>query len=119
MYEGLEHLFRTVIQYGMLALEAIGVVIILVSAVRGLILLVSKRPGSRLVISEGIAMALTFLMGSEVMKTIIAPDWHDLGMTAAILLMRAGMSLLIHWETRSEHGEQAHEESTGGADIGK
>ena len=52
--------------------------------------------------AEGIATALSFLLGSEVLKTIIAPDWMDLGMTAAILAMRAAMSVLIHWETHHE-----------------
>ena len=58
--------------------------------------------------AEGIATALSFLLGGEALKTIIAPDWMDLGMTAAILAMRAAMSVLIHWEThheaKPEHG---------------
>jgi uncharacterized membrane protein len=60
-----------------------------------------------------------------VLKTIIAPDWKDIGMTCAILLMRAAMSLLIYWETKAMLQIEKEEESimqhskTGGAEIGE
>jgi uncharacterized membrane protein len=38
----------------------------------------------------------------EVLKTIIAPDWKDIGMTCAILLMRAAVTVLLHWERQHE-----------------
>ena len=51
---------------------------------------------------EGITTALSFLLGGEALKTITAPNWMELGMTAAILAMRAAMAVLIHWETQHE-----------------
>ena len=121
MYQTTEHIFHGLVQYAILALEIVGVIIILVSAVRALIDLLKGHSDSRLEMAEGVATALTFLLGGEAMKTIIAPDWKDIGMTCAILLMRAAMSLLIHWETKSEKAAHAAEtkEATGGADIGK
>ena len=121
MYQVLEHSFHRGVGYAIMALEMVGVIIILVSAVKALGVLLKRGKGSRIIMAEGVATALTFLLGGEAMKTIIAPDWTDIGMTCAILLMRAAMSLLIHWETKNEKAAEAAEamESTGGADIGK
>lgn len=108
MYEVLEHIFGTVVQYGILLFESIGVIILLVSAVKALVGLVKSRTVSKLEMAEGVSTALSFLLGGEVLKTIIAPDWTEIGMTCSVLLMRAGMSVLIAWESKHEkegHGE--------------
>ena len=126
MYELLESGFEIIVKYGILILEAIGVFIILISAVISLIGLIQRRKKSMHAMVKGITTALSFLLGSEALKTIIAPDWRDIGMTCAILLMRAAMSLLIHWETKRElELEEQTEKSdhnaatTGGAEVGK
>ncbi len=106
MYETMEHIFRLVIRYGIMALEMISVVIIFISAVKALTGLLKRSGNSRLELAEGVATALSFLLGGEALKTIIAPDWNDIGMTGVILLMRAAMSVLIHWETKTEMQEQ-------------
>ena len=102
MYHTLESFFQIVVRYGVLILEAVGAVIIFASAIRALMCAVKQRGKSRIVFSEGIATALNFLLGSEVLKTIIAPDWRDIGMTCAIIVMRAAMALLLHWENKHE-----------------
>lgn len=108
MYETLEVIFATVVKYGILLFETIGVVILMVSAVRALLHLLKSQGDSKRVLAEGVTTALSFLLGSEVLKTIVAPDWTEIGMTCAVLLMRAGMAILIHWENKHEtggHGE--------------
>ena len=102
MYETLETFFQTVVRYGVLVLEAVGAVIIFVSAVKALISALKEHGKSKIVFAEGIATALNFLLGSEVLKTIIAPDWRDIGMTCAIIVMRAAMALLVHWENKHD-----------------
>ena len=106
MYEVLEHVFWLVVRYGIMVLEMVSVIIILVSAVRALASLLKHSGNSRLELAEGVATALSFLLGGEALKTIIAPDWNDIGMTGVILLLRAAMSVLIHWETKVEMQEQ-------------
>ena len=114
----IERIFAVVVEVGILALEMIGVAIILVSGVRALKVLLKNEGDCKLVMARGIVTALSFLLGGEALKTIIAPDWKDIGMTCAVLLMRAAMSLLIHWETHGLHAEEK-EHSTGGAEIGE
>ena len=125
MYQTIESVFEIVVVYGILILEIIGAIIILIAGVKALIALLGKTGNCKLIMGEGIATALSFLLGGEALKTIIAPDWSEIGMTCAILLMRAAMSLLIHWETKAMLKIEEEEESikqhatTGGAEIGK
>ena len=105
MYHIMETAFATVVQYGILLLEIVGAGIILISSVRALDALLRHRGDSKLMLADGIATALSFLLGSEALKTIIAPDWREIGMTAAILVMRAAMSVLLHWEVTNEKKE--------------
>ena len=102
MYETLEHIFKIVVNYGILIFEAVGVIILIVAALRALVRLFRDKRLGKAEMYEGISTALTFLLGSEVLKTIVAPDWKDIGMTCAVLLMRAGMAVLIHWENKHE-----------------
>ena len=106
MYETLEHSFANIVGYCIMAVEAVGVAILLVTAVRALVELFRDRKKSRHLLAEGITTALSFLLTSEVMNTIVAPDWKDIGMTCAILLMRAGMTVLVQWEHTHEIKEE-------------
>lgn len=125
VYSTLEHGFKIFVQYGIMFLETISVCIILVSAVTALVGIVRGTRESKYHMPKGVALALSFLLGGEAMKTIIAPDWRDIGMTCAIIVMRAAMVVLIHWETKSEREAErsgsadVKEATTGGADIGK
>ncbi len=102
MFVILEDIFRIAVQYGILLFETIGVVILLVTAVKALICLTRSHSASKLEMAEGITTALSFLLGSEVLKTIVAPNWTEIGMTCVALLMRAGMAVLLHWESKHE-----------------
>ena len=101
MYEHVEHLFRLVLNYAILVLEAVGALVIMVNTVRSIgQRLRQNRDASRGTLTEGISSGLSFLLSSEVLKTIVAPGWKEIGMTCAILAMRAGMTVLIKWEEK-------------------
>ena len=103
MLEAAESVLDIVIQYSVLILEIIGALIILYHVVRAVIdLFTGKTRLCRAAITEGITTGLSFLLVSEVLKTIIDRDWTSIGMTCAILLMRASISLLVHWESKAE-----------------
>ncbi len=103
MLEAAESVLDVVIHYSVLILEIIGALVILFHVVRAIIdLCTGKAKLCRAAITEGITTGLSFLLVSEVLKTIIDRDWTSIGMTCAILLMRAGMTLLIHWENKME-----------------
>lgn len=111
MHEKIHTTFGTVLDYIITGVEIIGALIILVYVVRALFCLLRKdHNGCRNQLTTGISTGLSFLLASEVLNTIIAPGWTDIGMTCAILLMRAGMTLLVHWENKMEH-QAAHQEN--------
>ncbi len=101
MYEQIEEIFRMIVNYAILVLEAVGALVILVNTVRSLgQRLKQDKDASRGTLTEGISSGLSFLLSSEVLKTIVAPNWKEIGMTCAILAMRAGMTVLIKWEEK-------------------
>ena len=105
MFESIEEIFREIVKYGVLALEIVGAVLVLFFSILALIELFKRdKQKSREQMVKGITLGLNFLLGSEVLRTIIAPDWNDIGMTCAVLAMRAGITVLLHWEKK--HGEE-------------
>ena len=105
MHSKLGTYFMTIVDDSIFVLEGIGVVILLVYAVRALVALFKNIHRCKRLLTEGITTALSFLLVGEVLKTIIAPDWKDIGMTCAILLMRAVVTVLLHWEHQHESQE--------------
>ncbi len=103
MYQSLEHIFQLIMRYGILLLEIIGALIILYYSAKSVFFLLrQEHQKSRSAMTDGITTSLTLLLGSEVLNTIIAPGWTEIGMTCAILLMRAGVSILLKWESKDE-----------------
>ena len=103
MYETIHSFIENILDYAIVAIEVIGALIILFYTVRALISLLQKQHHQRCFLTTGITTGLNFLLASEVLKTIGEASWSDIGMVCAILLMRAGMTLLVHWESKMEH----------------
>ena len=104
MYETIHGFIENILDYAIVAIEVIGALIILFYTVRALISLLQKQHHQcRGFLTTGITTGLNFLLASEVLKTIGEASWSDIGMVCAILLMRAGMTLLVHWESKMEH----------------
>ena len=103
MYETIHSFIENILDYAIVAIEVIGALIILFYTVRALISLLQKQHHQcRGFLTTGITTGLNFLLASEVLKTIGEASWSDIGMVCAILLMRAGMTLLVHWEAKME-----------------
>lgn len=94
--------FELIIEWSVLLCEAIGVIMIVLTTIRGVIAWIRKDSHARLIAAEGIAIALTFKMGGEVLRTVIVREWQELLILGAIVLLRVIMALIIHFEIRSE-----------------
>ena len=76
IYESLEHVFTIVVQFSILLMELIGVVIIIWTVVQCIHCMISKKNRNlRLLLAHGIAFALEFKLGGEVLRTILARDF--------------------------------------------
>ena len=110
MLEIAEHVLDLIIHYSVLLLEFVGAALILYRSACAVVCLFQSRIKlCHKSLTEGITTGLSFLLASEVLKTIIDRDWTSIGMTCAILLMRAAISILVHWERRAEAEAEAGE----------
>lgn len=105
MIHAIETFLHDLIHLSALALEMVGVLIILGTAIRTGIAVVHHKGHVGLMLGKGIALALTYLLASEVLHTLIAKDITSLVLVAITMVLRAAMTLLIHWET---HAEEKH-----------
>lgn len=104
--EAVMHFLEDVVEYtakiGISLVEISGIAVLLITAVQSIICYFKKDPHVRLKLAEGIALSLEFKLGGEVLRTVLARDWNELSILGAIILLRAALTLLLHWEIRNE-----------------
>lgn len=54
----------------------------------------------RLQLGRTLALGLEFLLAADILKTAVAPNWHDLGMLAAIAILRTALNYFLEKELR-------------------
>ncbi|WP_026507474.1 DUF1622 domain-containing protein [Butyrivibrio sp. MC2013] len=86
-------------------MELFGVSILVFTAVKGFIGWIRKDESVRLNLAQGIALALEFKLGGEVLRTVVVREWSELGILGAIILLRGVLTFLIHWEIKNEKKE--------------
>lgn len=114
VFESVEHIFTVIVQYSILLMELIGVLIILWTVGQCIYCVIKKKHRNlRLLLAHGIAFALEFKLGGEVLRTILARSFEELGIIACVIALRAALTFLLHWEVKEEH----EEEESGHNDI--
>lgn len=88
-------------------LELIGIIIIIVGSIRALIRIVKcviEKKNLHVVIDLGkaLSLALEFKMGAEIIKTVIIHNLQELAILGIVIVIRALLSVIIHWEMRME-----------------
>ena len=97
-----ESVLKYLVQFGIILLEGTGAVILLFSGAKSVVRLCKNQPHARLSMAQGIALALCFKLGGEVLRTVIVREWSELLVLGAIIFLNAAMSILIHWEIKME-----------------
>ena len=104
-----EHVLDLIVHYIVLILDFIGAALILFRCVLALVEVFRGKPElCHKYLTKGISSGLSFLLAGEVLKTIIDRDWASIGMTCAVFLLRAAMSILILWENKAEESAEIH-----------
>ena len=106
MLESIESVFYSVIHWGILFFEVAGVAILLATGVKCAFRLIISRSQIRLTLAKGIALALEFKLGGEVLRTVIVHDWSELAILGAIIVLRSAITYLIHWEIQHIEPEE-------------
>lgn len=107
LYEKVEYAFQVIILYSSLAMEIFGVCILIINALKAVLGLFRNDPKVQLQLSQGVSLTLAFFMGAEVLRTVIAHEKGALITLGAIVVLRAAMALLLHWEMKNEAHENA------------
>ena len=102
IYEVVEQWFDIFIKYVVLAIELIGTIVLIYAVVAAIIGLFKRQKHVRLKLAEGIALALEFKIGGELLRTVIVRNWEELLILGAIILLRAALTFLIQWEIKIE-----------------
>ena len=93
-------------------LELIGIIIIFIGSFRALFrvigCLIKKQPLNVVIeLGKALALALEFKMGAEIIKTVIIHDLEELAILGVVIVIRALLAVIIHWEIRLEEKENA------------
>lgn len=109
----LEQVLRYMINYGILLFEYIGVVVLIIDGIQGVIGYIKKDPHMRLNLAQGMATALSFKLGGEILRTVIVQTFEEIAIVACIILLRSALTFLIHWEIKHmEQDERIKEKKT-------
>ena len=118
MYEIIDELFLNAVQYCTLAIEFIGVAVLVFTVLKCVVQMIMKKSAHiRLDLAEGIALSLEFKMGSELLRTVVVRELRELLILGAVILLRAALTFLIHWEITNE--KKASMTSTENAALNK
>ena len=108
----LKTIVHTAAEIGIVIAEVIGISILVITAVKCFIKYFRHDERVRLELAQGIALALEFKLGGEVLHTVTVSqdDWKALLFLGGIIVLRAILTLLLHWEIKveEEHDKLEH-----------
>lgn len=104
----LEDVVKYTAEIGIRLVELAGIMVLLITAVQGVIQYFRHDSSVRLKLAEGIALALEFKLGGEVLRTVLARDWNELAILGAVIALRGALTVLLHWEIKNEKRENEH-----------
>lgn len=98
----LEEIVHMAAQVGITLAELAGITILLITVGKAIVSYFRRDEHIRLALADGIALALEFKLGGEVLRTVIVREWTELLILGAIIALRGALTLLIHWEISVE-----------------
>ena len=107
--EVMEDLLYEVATFCTALMELFGICVLVYTAVKCFIRWIRRDEGVRLMLAQGIALALEFKLGGEVLRTVVVREWAELGILGAIIVLRGLLTFLIHWEIKNEEQALAKE----------
>lgn len=109
LIEILETFLANLVSVLAVCIELIGIAVLVFGAAKSLIKLLNRQD-VKLDLARSITLSLEFLMCGEVLKTVTAHHLSELYILGAIVILRAAMTLLLHWEMKNEEQEMILEE---------
>ena len=98
----LEMILENIISITMTLFEFIGVGVIIWTGINAYIKWLKRSHDTGIYLAKGLSLGLEFKMGSEILRTVIVREWHEIGIVAGIIILRALLAFILHWEIREE-----------------
>lgn len=113
----LEHMIQTILPISISALELMGIFVVVYSALHAfgeylLNIFFKKNYDLQFDLANGLAIGLEFKMAAEILKTVLVRDLSELFILGSVIVLRALLSFLIHFELKSSHGKDPKKESS-------
>lgn len=91
-------------------LEIIGITVIVIGSVRTFVLYLKNifeksNYRIRIELGQSLALGLEFKMGAEILKTVLITEMNEILILGSIILLRAILSLLLHFEMKESYEE--------------
>ena len=115
----MEEVLYQIVQICTMLMELFGVCVLVYTALRCFVRWIKRETEVRLSLAQGIALALEFKLGGEVLRTVVVREWAELGILGAIIVLRGLLTFLIHWEIKNEQKALAQEKASGDGPIQK
>jgi uncharacterized membrane protein len=103
----LEHIIELITPIIISVLELMGILVIIVGAAKAfykfaLGILTRRRFPIKAEFAQSLTLALEFKLGAEILKTVIVRSLEEMYILAAIIILRAILAFVIHWEAKEE-----------------
>lgn len=103
----IEQLIEVIAPITIHILELMGIVIIIIGAVKAfytfILNMITKRNiPIKVEFAQSLTLSLEFKLGAEILKTVIVRSLDEMYILAAIILLRALLAFVIHWELKSD-----------------
>ena len=103
----LEHIVTIILEILIPICELIGIFVVAVSAISAFLhylygLIKKDAYDIKFQLANGLALSLEFKMAAEILKTVLVHTLEELVILGAVILLRALLSLMIHWEMKAE-----------------
>ncbi|MBQ8025172.1 MAG: DUF1622 domain-containing protein [Oscillospiraceae bacterium] len=106
MHAIISNIFEEIVNYAILLAEFAGGAVLVFTLIKSFIGWIRKKDDIRLDLAQGIALALEFKLGGEVLRTVIVREWKELIILGAIIVLRGALTFLIHWEIKNEENKR-------------
>ena len=110
---GMEEVLKIIVELAILLFEFTGVIVVVYSGIRAIVGGLKRYPQTKLNLAQGLTLGLSFKLGGEILRTVVAHELKDILIVAAIMALRAAMTILLHWEIKNEKKELKEAEEEG------
>ena len=103
--------FNEIVLQLSVAVEGAGVIVIVITSLRALIryfleITAIDFRDIRLLLANGLSLGLEFKIGSEILRTVIAGTFAEIGFLAALIAVRAVLSYLLELDMSSASADK-------------